>query len=331
MSRPTSSMSTVSGSTSARVVVSGAGGGSRPRKNGICGCMPAVVSSVERSSARGISDADGRRRWPFSSKKERKPSRISADVRIGAHCRDALSRAQGGVGSRAPYPRRDAVAQALPLPVPPAHPRGGGRRPRRRSGEPGSAPATRRRPPRLRPTPTRAPAVPAVRVQLAAPERLRHRLLAAAPGRGCGGRCSPRRRSSWTRTRDSVLWELHPHERRHVASTTKIMTALLALRKLAPDDIVTVDQSRPARPARARRAARGRARPGVEALLLAAALLRERRRARARDRRRRRQVDVRPADERGGARARARRHALLARRAAWSTRTTTRAPGISPR
>src|SRR5919109_1224168 len=64
------------------VVVRGAGGGSRPRKNGICGCMPAVVSRVERSSARGTSDADGRRRWPFSSKKERKPSRSSAVVLI---------------------------------------------------------------------------------------------------------------------------------------------------------------------------------------------------------------------------------------------------------
>ena len=42
-----------------------------------------------------------------------------------------------------------------------------------------------------------------------------------------------------------VLWQLHPHERRHVASTTKIMTALLALRKLAPDDVVTVDPSVP--------------------------------------------------------------------------------------
>ena len=50
------------------VVVSGAGGCSRPRKYGICGCIPAVVSSVERSSARGISDQEGRRRWPFSSK-----------------------------------------------------------------------------------------------------------------------------------------------------------------------------------------------------------------------------------------------------------------------
>jgi D-alanyl-D-alanine carboxypeptidase (penicillin-binding protein 5/6) len=42
-----------------------------------------------------------------------------------------------------------------------------------------------------------------------------------------------------------VVWELHPHARRHVASTTKIMTALLALRKLGPRDIVTVDKSVP--------------------------------------------------------------------------------------
>ena len=42
-----------------------------------------------------------------------------------------------------------------------------------------------------------------------------------------------------------VLWELKAHERRPVASTTKIMTALLALRKLKPHDIVTVDPSVP--------------------------------------------------------------------------------------
>jgi len=46
-------------------------------------------------------------------------------------------------------------------------------------------------------------------------------------------------------TTGRVLWQLRPHERRHVASTTKIMTALLALRKLAPDDVVTVDPSVP--------------------------------------------------------------------------------------
>jgi D-alanyl-D-alanine carboxypeptidase len=42
-----------------------------------------------------------------------------------------------------------------------------------------------------------------------------------------------------------VLWALRPHERRHIASTTKIMTALLALQKLRPHDIVTVDKSVP--------------------------------------------------------------------------------------
>ena len=42
-----------------------------------------------------------------------------------------------------------------------------------------------------------------------------------------------------------VLWAKHAHERRQVASTTKIMTALLALRKLGPHDLVTVDKSVP--------------------------------------------------------------------------------------
>jgi D-alanyl-D-alanine carboxypeptidase len=42
-----------------------------------------------------------------------------------------------------------------------------------------------------------------------------------------------------------VLWTKHAHERRQVASTTKIMTALLALRKLGPHDLVTVDKSVP--------------------------------------------------------------------------------------
>jgi D-alanyl-D-alanine carboxypeptidase (penicillin-binding protein 5/6) len=42
-----------------------------------------------------------------------------------------------------------------------------------------------------------------------------------------------------------VLWTLHPHARRRIASTTKIMTALLALKKLAPHDLVTVDPEAP--------------------------------------------------------------------------------------
>jgi serine-type D-Ala-D-Ala carboxypeptidase (penicillin-binding protein 5/6) len=46
-------------------------------------------------------------------------------------------------------------------------------------------------------------------------------------------------------TTGRVLWQLRPHERRHIASTTKIMTALLAMKKLKPHDIVTVDKSVP--------------------------------------------------------------------------------------
>jgi serine-type D-Ala-D-Ala carboxypeptidase (penicillin-binding protein 5/6) len=42
-----------------------------------------------------------------------------------------------------------------------------------------------------------------------------------------------------------VIWALRPHVRLRVASLTKIMTALLAFRKLAPNDVLTVDKSVP--------------------------------------------------------------------------------------
>jgi D-alanyl-D-alanine carboxypeptidase len=42
-----------------------------------------------------------------------------------------------------------------------------------------------------------------------------------------------------------VLWARYPHRRLPIASTTKIMTALLALRALGPHSIVTVDPSVP--------------------------------------------------------------------------------------
>ena len=42
-----------------------------------------------------------------------------------------------------------------------------------------------------------------------------------------------------------VIWGLHMHQRRRVASLTKIMTALLAFEKLAPDAVVTVAKSVP--------------------------------------------------------------------------------------
>src|SRR5919201_5305000 len=62
------------------VVSNGAGGSSSPRKYGISGCIPAETSSVERSSARGISEAEGRNVWPLDSKKWRYPARSSAVV-----------------------------------------------------------------------------------------------------------------------------------------------------------------------------------------------------------------------------------------------------------
>jgi D-alanyl-D-alanine carboxypeptidase len=46
-------------------------------------------------------------------------------------------------------------------------------------------------------------------------------------------------------TTGRVVWSLHPHQRRQVASTTKIMTALLALKKLKAHDVVTIDRSVP--------------------------------------------------------------------------------------
>src|SRR5215207_7155665 len=64
------------------VVSSVAGGSFWPRKYGFSGCMPALMSSVEVSSAGGIRGADGSRAWPFCSKKRRNPSRISAVVRM---------------------------------------------------------------------------------------------------------------------------------------------------------------------------------------------------------------------------------------------------------
>jgi serine-type D-Ala-D-Ala carboxypeptidase (penicillin-binding protein 5/6) len=42
-----------------------------------------------------------------------------------------------------------------------------------------------------------------------------------------------------------VIWTLHPHQRLRIASLTKIMTALIALRSLGPYDLVTVDKSVP--------------------------------------------------------------------------------------
>jgi D-alanyl-D-alanine carboxypeptidase len=43
----------------------------------------------------------------------------------------------------------------------------------------------------------------------------------------------------------TVLWARKPHDRRPIASTTKIMTALLAVQRLRPHALVTIDPSVP--------------------------------------------------------------------------------------
>ena len=53
------------------------------------------MSSVESSPARGMSDADGTRMWPFDSKNARYPSRSSALVRMAS----IVGRTLGPVGS----------------------------------------------------------------------------------------------------------------------------------------------------------------------------------------------------------------------------------------
>src|SRR6266516_1325656 len=116
VSRPTSSMSGVR-KTFCAVVRSGAGGSSRPRKNGISGCIPAETSSVERSSARGISEAEGRKTWPFDSKKARYPARISAVERMTVILEPAaLPLRQPLSGREVRLVRRDLRADLLQRP-----------------------------------------------------------------------------------------------------------------------------------------------------------------------------------------------------------------------
>ena len=108
-----------------------------------------------------------------------------------------------------------------------------------------------------------------------------------------------------------VLWAERPHERRKIASLTKIMTATA---RAAEVPWSSTDHRRPARSRACRSCARGCAPAssvqGLEALLRAAPLLRERRREPARDLERRLGPRVPPPDERRGDAARAARHAL---------------------
>ena len=112
------------GSTSGR---SSAAARAAPRARGSTASAAASPRSSAASSgrqARGTSDADGLPQWPFDSKKERKPSRSSAVVRIRRISRCAARRALTARRSPCGAARRRARPRGgRPLPCPPASPR----------------------------------------------------------------------------------------------------------------------------------------------------------------------------------------------------------------
>src|SRR5829696_9853849 len=112
-------------------------------------------------------------------------------------------------------------------------------------------------------------------------------------------------------TTGTVLWGRNAHERLPIASTTKIMTAVLTLEHLRLEDEVVIRRGiRLVEPFR-RGAATGRAHPGPKAPLRIAPFFGERRRPRTRAGGRRHEPRLCPLDERQGPRARTRGHAVF--------------------
>ena len=250
--------------------------------------MPAEVSSVERSSERGTSNARRAAQMPLLLEEARNPSRISAVVRTTA-----------GVGSGPPEPvvcspgarsrrkrHRYRLRRLVPVGVLVL-----GRRFRRRMGR--RAPSGRNGH-RVRDRPRHRHPCAQGRAREAAPasrggadgagaraERRRHR-----PARlPTALRTLPRHR----RRRPDGKGRLgaYAHQRRRVASLTKIMTAPLVLKRLRSD--ASSPSAGWCRACRSfARASAPASASGVEALLHPAPLLGQRRRARARHRRGRR-------------------------------------------
>ena len=97
----------------------GAGGGSRPRKKGICGCMPAVVSRLESSSARGTSDADGHAQVaPLLEEREEALAQLGSRAHpesVGAAGGRGYAAGGGASGSAGPALAQLLVELVLPL------------------------------------------------------------------------------------------------------------------------------------------------------------------------------------------------------------------------
>src|SRR2546421_11043940 len=81
-----------------------AGGGSSPRKNGLNGCIPAVVSSTEGSSVGGTSEAEGTSMWPRSTKCSTKERRIAAESIAKEAIGGGTPRGPAGGGACPPPP-----------------------------------------------------------------------------------------------------------------------------------------------------------------------------------------------------------------------------------
>jgi serine-type D-Ala-D-Ala carboxypeptidase (penicillin-binding protein 5/6) len=84
---------------------------------------------------------------------------------------------------------------------------------------------------------------------LASARQTRPRVLPLLVGRPAGHRFRPALHARSAVLVDAstgrILWARHAHVIRPIASTTKIMTAVLALESLDPNDIVTVDRAAP--------------------------------------------------------------------------------------
>src|SRR3954468_11924845 len=89
----------------------GAGGSSRPRKQGLNGCIPAVVSSTEGSCTDGTSDAEDTILCPRSSKKDRYVRPVSSTLtrRSLRSCDHAVADDEVAVEQAGDLPRRRPV------------------------------------------------------------------------------------------------------------------------------------------------------------------------------------------------------------------------------
>src|SRR3954451_10499162 len=95
-------------------VMRDAGGSSSPRKYGLNGCIPAVVSRTEGSWTEGTSEAEGTILCSRAAKKDRYVSRISCALMLGSL---NICSIPGGDGQVRPYEASRGTFQEMHLTV----------------------------------------------------------------------------------------------------------------------------------------------------------------------------------------------------------------------